>query len=65
MLLKAYGKADLELDVPLSIDASFEIGSITKQFTAVAILQLVEKRMIHLDTPVSKYISFNPKYPLR
>lgn len=64
LLLKAYGKADLELDVPLSIDASFEIGSITKQFTAVAILQLAEKGLIHLNAPVSKYITFNTKYPV-
>src|SRR5882672_10306113 len=43
LLLKSYGFADLELNVKLPVDASFEIGSVTKQFTAVATLQLVEQ----------------------
>lgn len=38
---EAYGMADLELRVPLSPDNVFEIGSITKQFTAVGILMLM------------------------
>lgn len=36
LLLKGYGKADVEWNVPMPADAVFEIGSITKQFTAVA-----------------------------
>jgi len=40
LLLKGYGKADVEWSIPLPADAMFEIGSITKQFTAVALLQL-------------------------
>ena len=35
LLLKSYGKADVEWDVPMPLDAMFEIGSTTKQFTAV------------------------------
>jgi CubicO group peptidase (beta-lactamase class C family) len=38
-------------------EASFEIGSMTKQFTAVAVMQLVEKGLIKLDDKVSKYLS--------
>src|SRR5688572_29554169 len=40
LLLKGYGKANVEWDVPMPADAMFEIGSIAKQFTAAAILQL-------------------------
>jgi CubicO group peptidase (beta-lactamase class C family) len=40
LLAKGYGKADVELNVPMPADAMFEIGSVTKQFTAAAILQL-------------------------
>jgi CubicO group peptidase (beta-lactamase class C family) len=59
ILLKSYGFADLEFDVKLPINASFEIGSITKQFTAAAILQLAENRKINLDDKITKYINFN------
>ena len=38
---KAFGNADIELNVPIKPDMVFKLGSITKQFTAVAILQLV------------------------
>jgi hypothetical protein len=43
LLFKAYGKADVEWDVPMPADAMFEIGSVTKQFTAAAILQLRDR----------------------
>src|SRR5215216_4131679 len=46
---KALGKANLELNVSLSTENVFRIGSLTKQFTAVAILQLVEKSLLKLD----------------
>lgn len=59
ILLKSYGFADLEFDVKLPVNASFEIGSITKQFTAAAILQLAENRKINLDDEITKYINFN------
>ncbi|HSP40768.1 MAG TPA: serine hydrolase [Gillisia sp.] len=57
---KAFGKANLELDVPMKPENVFELGSITKQFTAVAILQLMEEGKLSLEDPLSKYI---PDYP--
>jgi CubicO group peptidase (beta-lactamase class C family) len=56
LLLKSYGAADLELDVPTPNDAVYQIGSITKQFTAVAILQLAEQGKLSLDDDVTKYV---------
>jgi CubicO group peptidase (beta-lactamase class C family) len=53
---KAYGRANLELDVPLTPLNRFRICSLTKQFTAVAILQLVNAHKIHLDDPLSAYV---------
>lgn len=57
---KAYGSADLELNVPLTPDMVFNLASITKQFTAVAILQLVEQGKISLHDSLQKFI---PDFP--
>ena len=57
---KALGLANLELDVPHTTDMKFVLGSVTKQFTAVLILQLVEEGKIKLDDPISKHISNYP-----
>ncbi|HVF38627.1 MAG TPA: serine hydrolase domain-containing protein [Gemmatimonadaceae bacterium] len=56
LLLKAYGKADVEWDVPLPVDAMFEIGSITKQFTATAVLQLRDAGKLSLDDDITKWL---------
>ncbi len=56
LLLKGYGLADLEWDVPMAADAVFEIGSMTKQFTAAAVLQLVEQGKLDLDADLTKYL---------
>ena len=61
ILLKAYGFADLEFDVELPTNASFEIGSVTKQFTAAATLQLVQQGKLSLDDEVTKYLTFDTK----
>ena len=52
---KAYGYADLEFKVPTPTDASYEIGSVTKQFTAAAILQLQEEGKLSLQDDISQY----------
>jgi len=57
---KAFGSAQLELNVPMQPDMVFKIASITKQFTAVAILQLVEQGKIGLQDSLQKYI---PDFP--
>ncbi|MEO8416823.1 MAG: serine hydrolase domain-containing protein [Ginsengibacter sp.] len=61
LLLKSYGYADLEFNVRLPITASLEIGSMTKQFTAVAIMQLEEKGLLKLDDNISNYLTINLK----
>lgn len=60
LLSKGYGFADLELDVLISPQTKMRIASITKTITAIAILQLVEKKLLKLDDPLSKFI---PDYP--
>jgi CubicO group peptidase (beta-lactamase class C family) len=57
---KAFGMANLELNVPMQPDMVFRIGSITKQFTAIAILQLMEQGKLSLQDDITKYI---PDYP--
>jgi CubicO group peptidase (beta-lactamase class C family) len=57
---KAFGIADLELNIPNNPDMIFEIGSISKQFTAVAIMQLVEQGKISLQDPINKFIEDYP-----
>jgi len=57
---KAFGSANIELNTPMQSDNVFRIGSITKQFTAVAILQLVEQGKISLQDSVQKYIKAFP-----
>jgi D-alanyl-D-alanine carboxypeptidase len=51
----AYGLANREWSIPNSMNTKFRIGSITKQFTATAILQLQEAGKLSVDDPVSKY----------
>lgn len=58
---KSFGKANLELDVNLTSDNVFQIGSMTKQFTAISILILEEKGKLSVNDLVSKYL---PDYPL-
>ncbi|WP_144884885.1 serine hydrolase domain-containing protein [Lacibacter cauensis] len=57
---KAFGKANLELGVPLSTRQVFQIGSMTKQFTAIGILLLEEQGKLSVNDAVSKYV---PDYP--
>ncbi len=57
---KAFGKANLELDVNVSPESVFQIGSMTKQFTAIAVLMLEEQGKLHVKDPVSKYIADYP-----
>jgi len=58
LLLSGYGFVDLEWGVytPRDGTASYEIGSVTKQFTAASVLQLVEDGRLDLDTDMSEYL---------
>ena len=57
LLHEGYGQANLQFDVPMPRDAVFEVGSITKQFTAAAILQLAAKDSINLDAEITEYLT--------
>ncbi|WP_125722778.1 serine hydrolase domain-containing protein [Flavobacterium ustbae] len=57
---KAFGTADLELNVKMKPEFVFEIGSMTKQFTAVSILILAEQGKLKLEDEITKFI---PDYP--
>src|SRR5258706_516100 len=61
VLAKGYGLANVELGVPATADTVYEIGSITKQFTATAIMILVEEGKIGLDEKMSKYLPDTPE----
>jgi CubicO group peptidase (beta-lactamase class C family) len=59
---KAIGMADMELNVPLQPEMIFRLGSITKQFTAVAILQLVSQGKLSLQDDIKKFM---PELPFK
>jgi CubicO group peptidase (beta-lactamase class C family) len=61
LLKKSYGLGSLELDVPMPENANFEIGSVTKQFTAVAILKLVEAGKLGLEDDFTQYLDYDTK----
>jgi CubicO group peptidase (beta-lactamase class C family) len=50
------GLADVENRTPITVDTVFRIGSITKTFTAVAVMQLWEQGLVDLDAPVDEYL---------
>lgn len=59
----AFGVADTETMQPLSVEDIFQIGSVTKTFTAAAILKLSEKNMLSLQDTLGKFIpDINPEY---
>ena len=62
VLAKGYGMADLEHDVPITPDTIFEAGSVSKQFTAAAVLLLARDGKLSLDDQVRKYIPELPDY---
>jgi CubicO group peptidase (beta-lactamase class C family) len=63
VLERAYGTADLEHDVPNRPDTIFEAGSVSKQFTAAAVLLLAREGKLSLDEPARKYLPEMPDYP--
>ena len=62
VLAKAYGMANLEYDVPLTPESIIEAGSVSKQFTAAAILLLAQQGKLSIDDQVRKHIPELPDY---
>ncbi len=60
LVFGAWGKADLENDVAATPTSVYRIGSVTKQFTSAAVMQLVEKGLVKLDAPIGTYLATLP-----
>ena len=60
ILDKGYGFADIDQNIRNKTQTRFAIGSVTKQFTAMAIMQLDEKQMLNIEDKISKYL---PDFP--
>ncbi|HXH59921.1 MAG TPA: serine hydrolase domain-containing protein, partial [Fimbriimonadaceae bacterium] len=58
---KAFGMANLELDVPNTTSTVFDVGSVSKQFTATCVMLLAEQGKFSIDDEASKYL---PEYPV-
>src|SRR5258706_11944423 len=57
---KGFGLANMEWSIPNQPDTKFRLGSVTKQFTAMLIVQLAAENKLKLDAPISTYL---PDYP--
>jgi len=58
----ALGMADLELEVPSTSTTNYRLASLTKQFTAAAVLMLSEEGVLSLDDPVSNWLPSLPEF---
>ena len=58
---KTYGWYNRDKDIPLQIDSKFQIGSVTKPFTALLVLQMVEKGVLSLEQSVADILPYFPK----
>ena len=61
LLKKAYGFSDKEKNINLTTDSRFLIGSVSKQFTAMLVMQQVENGTIALDKTINHYLPYFPK----
>ena len=61
LLKKAYGFADNEWKVKNTIDSKFSLASVSKQFTAAAVLKLAENKKLSLEDPINQYFADFPK----
>ncbi len=60
ILERGYGLADREWDIANSVNTRFRIASLTKQFTAALIMQLVDEKKVVLDSPIGHYLQDYP-----
>lgn len=58
---KAFGLANMEWEIPNAVDTKFRIYSMTKQFTAMLVMQLVEEGKIKLEHTISEYLPYYRK----
>jgi CubicO group peptidase (beta-lactamase class C family) len=56
LLARGYGYANVEHHVPATDSTVYPVGSVSKQFTAVAIVMLAEQRRLRLDDPITRYL---------
>jgi CubicO group peptidase (beta-lactamase class C family) len=61
LLNKGYGLASREFDIPNSPDSRFQIGSISKAFTAILVLKMVQAGRLRLDATISDYLPYYPE----
>lgn len=61
LVARGYGFAHLEHDVPATAETVYRIGSVTKQFTAAAILQLEEAGLLEVDSPLGEFLEDYPE----
>ncbi len=61
LLLESAGLASKRFRAPNNADTKFNLGSLNKSFTAVAVLQLVEAGLVGIDDPIGKYLDIFPK----
>ena len=62
ILQKAYGLANLETQTAVTANTNFRLASVTKQFTAMSVLQLIEEGKLSLDTKLTDLFSDFPDY---
>jgi len=59
---RGYGMADLERGVAMTTQTVVDIGSVSKQFTALAVMMLADRKQISLDDDIRKYVPELPRY---
>jgi CubicO group peptidase (beta-lactamase class C family) len=62
ILIRSYGLSNIELSVPVTSESVFKLASMTKPFTATAIMMLVEEGKIALDEPIARYLPDLPAH---
>lgn len=62
VLTRAYGMADLENPAPITTDAVFHVASVSKHFTAFAVLLLANEGKVDLDADVRRYLPYMPDF---
>ncbi|HZV34662.1 MAG TPA: serine hydrolase domain-containing protein [Verrucomicrobiae bacterium] len=62
LFAKSYGLADVEKKIPATPDTNYRLASVTKQFTAMVIMQLADRAKLSLDDPITKFFPEFPGY---